>query len=688
MELGEAELSVSNPHLECPLCFDLFESPTLILPCCHSSVCGDCVQLCITKGMSCPMCRADLDSSPGLWVRNRQLEALCESVREGKRRYARGFASSQQQQPKKTIAASGGVKSSSTGTDNSTNKCIICLDLCDAKKLGGGLHCCGEDAHLLCSDCFPSYVQSLCHDQSKLLDLGFEIRCPYPQCQSKPFDSSSVTSALLSSTVTSSSGSGSGRGGAGAKAEEEVPGLLTAPHTPLSPASAPAPAAAASTATTAAVEPAPEEAERAYGALATAEAEAEAEGGAGAGAEPGARAGAAGEGEGEREGDIAAVVASNKSVLDQYIQALVAAAARGMRMGGALPLSSLPSSASAAAPPLDPSSSAGGLSRRAGAGGGRAAVDAHGLGLLLEDALNARCPAQYCLAVLDPIPDGCCAMRCSHCGTHFCWLCGATSPCSGSTHNHVRACQENPTPGHVFLSSRDIDAAQKQQRLVALRRALGTACGAGWAADSTLRRVVREHGKTKALLAACNVTVGDLFDAKIVTRQQLMAQQQQQQLLAQGEERGSLSLTRRVLLFLGLERRAAPHHRRGRGGGFAAVLQDQRAWMLVLALSCLAQYAGLDVFGLAGRVAAAAAGLSLSAIRWALGHYYKLFGAMLEWSLRVGCRWSLQAIKYLPQVLRALAELALASAMCVGLSVITALRLSFAVLRALASLLR
>jgi hypothetical protein len=110
--------------------------------------------------------------------------------------------------------------------------------------------------------------------------------------------------------------------------------------------------------------------------------------------------------------------------------------------------------------------------------------------------------------------------------------------------------------------------------------------------------------------------------------------------------------------------------------------------MLVLALSCLAQNAGLDVFGLAGRVAAAAAGLSLSAIRWALGHYYKLFGAMLEWSLRVGCRWSLQAIKYLPQVLRALAELALASVMCVGLSVIAALRLSFAVLRALASLLR
>jgi hypothetical protein len=46
------------------------------------------------------------------------------------------------------------------------------------------------------------------------------------------------------------------------------------------------------------------------------------------------------------------------------------------------------------------------------------------------------CP--FCERVLDPQPDGCCAMRCPHCGTYFCWVCFVCCADNTACHDHVR----------------------------------------------------------------------------------------------------------------------------------------------------------------------------------------------------------------------------------------------------------
>ncbi len=98
----------------------------------------------------------------------------------------------------------------------------------------------------------------------------------------------------------------------------------------------------------------------------------------------------------------------------------------------------------------------------------------------IADALCLRCPSQTCKAVLDPNPDGCCAVRCTQCSTYFCWLCFQESATSKGCHDHVRQCKENPVRGDLFLSHAQKVKAQKKHRLKVIVSELDYAFGAEW----------------------------------------------------------------------------------------------------------------------------------------------------------------------------------------------------------------
>jgi len=57
----------------------------------------------------------------------------------------------------------------------------------------------------------------------------------------------------------------------------------------------------------------------------------------------------------------------------------------------------------------------------------------HNLTHWVAELLNVTCPS--CDEFLDPRPDGCIAMRCSHCSTAFCWMCFAV--CGRDAHQHA-----------------------------------------------------------------------------------------------------------------------------------------------------------------------------------------------------------------------------------------------------------
>jgi hypothetical protein len=83
------------------------------------------------------------------------------------------------------------------------------------------------------------------------------------------------------------------------------------------------------------------------------------------------------------------------------------------------------------------------------------------------DCLSIGCPR--CEGVLDPNPDGCCAMKCPGCGTHFCFLCLSTSDNSASCHTHVRVCPKSPEPGNLFVTKDGVMRAHTVLRVAAVR---------------------------------------------------------------------------------------------------------------------------------------------------------------------------------------------------------------------------
>lgn len=85
----------------------------------------------------------------------------------------------------------------------------------------------------------------------------------------------------------------------------------------------------------------------------------------------------------------------------------------------------------------------------------------------LSDALCLKCPK--CKIVLDPNPDGCCAIKCLHCATHFCWLCFAMQSSNATCHAHVAKCILNSTQGAVFASRDNCIEAHKLIRAKSIR---------------------------------------------------------------------------------------------------------------------------------------------------------------------------------------------------------------------------
>ena len=57
---------------------------------------------------------------------------------------------------------------------------------------------------------------------------------------------------------------------------------------------------------------------------------------------------------------------------------------------------------------------------------------------IFHELLNPRCPNVNCHKVVDPQPDGCCAMTHDSCQTRFCWVCFQISPTNAECHEHVR----------------------------------------------------------------------------------------------------------------------------------------------------------------------------------------------------------------------------------------------------------
>jgi len=79
--------------------------------------------------------------------------------------------------------------------------------------------------------------------------------------------------------------------------------------------------------------------------------------------------------------------------------------------------------------------------------------------------LEQTCPQVNCKHVLHPAPDGCCAMRCGHCETYFCWVCSQISDNNADCHSHVR----QNHGGNAFVAEPIIVAGQSVLREFKIR---------------------------------------------------------------------------------------------------------------------------------------------------------------------------------------------------------------------------
>jgi hypothetical protein len=106
----------------------------------------------------------------------------------------------------------------------------------------------------------------------------------------------------------------------------------------------------------------------------------------------------------------------------------------------------------------------------------------------LVEALSLRCPK--CKVVVDPSPDGCCALRCGSCASYFCFLCHEIRKDNKDCHDHVRNCACNPG-GNVFASQSTRDTAQINLQLRSLRNILYSVYGPEWRKSPEAQRVIK-----------------------------------------------------------------------------------------------------------------------------------------------------------------------------------------------------
>jgi hypothetical protein len=158
----------------------------------------------------------------------------------------------------------------------------------------------------------------------------------------------------------------------------------------------------------------------------------------------------------------------HKDTLDLYVSTLTAAAERANSSAGS-------------------SSSSSSLSGPVGEG-----ISAAVVRRLLAEALSLRCPSPLCAAVLDQRPDGCCAMRCVHCGVFFCWLCFQLQATNQACHDHVRFCARNPVANTLFLSEPHQRATLRLLRLEKIHKSLAGSYSNGWRDNRLLVQTLRD----------------------------------------------------------------------------------------------------------------------------------------------------------------------------------------------------
>ena len=104
--------------------------------------------------------------------------------------------------------------------------------------------------------------------------------------------------------------------------------------------------------------------------------------------------------------------------------------------------------------------------------------DESDVGMVLN-ALTLQCPNVNCLASLDPNSDGCSAIKCRSCSSHFCWLCFSLKNGSQVCHQHVLKCTENPTK-QLFHAPEVIEKVHRKRKIESVRRALLNMTGSNW----------------------------------------------------------------------------------------------------------------------------------------------------------------------------------------------------------------
>lgn len=88
----------------------------------------------------------------------------------------------------------------------------------------------------------------------------------------------------------------------------------------------------------------------------------------------------------------------------------------------------------------------------------------------IVDQLCLRCPAHACGKVLDPNPDGCAKVKCTHCRARFCWVCFAVGfSTNEQAYDHI----QKQHRGRYFPKKRVIRNGHKRVRGWQLEKWLG-----------------------------------------------------------------------------------------------------------------------------------------------------------------------------------------------------------------------
>src|SRR5690606_14533274 len=110
------------------------------------------------------------------------------------------------------------------------------------------------------------------------------------------------------------------------------------------------------------------------------------------------------------------------------------------------------------------------------------------------EALTPTCPGCRTAYVR---AEGCLALLCTVCSTHFCAICRERARDERNVHDHVRKCKWNPSPGDMFCSAESEAKARRQlarEQMAARLRAFDRSVRAHVVADAGVRGMMQQVG--------------------------------------------------------------------------------------------------------------------------------------------------------------------------------------------------